>query len=181
MIKRSMFPIAALGLLASLTFATPSQAGSFLVNVSDSFVVDNPSPFNPTISSITLTFTGLTDGISDVTFLGTAYANPLAQITPTLISNAGTETVTLSFSPNVFTVSGTISFDTVTTTDSVTQLQSQINLVSETVVASANSQTYDPLHFTVLTVPEPASMSLLGIGVACLLVFRRRQKRAAVA
>lgn len=161
-------------------FETQSRAGSFLIGVTEGFSVQNPpASFDPTIQSITLQFSGLTDGISDLNFIGVAFSNnPLVQVTPTLSGDAAAETVTLSFSPDAFSVAGTISFTTVTSTDSVPALQNMIKLVSETVVASANSQTYGPLSFTVLgAVPEPASMSLMGSGLVCLLAFHRWSKR----
>jgi PEP-CTERM motif len=178
MIKRSVLRIAVLGLLASLAFQTPSRADSFLIEVDETFTLSNLPSTTSTISSLTLQFSGL-NGISNLSFLGAGFGGS-GVVTPTLSGSAATGTVTLTFPTSVYLATGTVFFDTVTTTTDLTQLASQIKLVSETVVASANTQTYTPLSFSVVSVPEPTSMSLIGIGMAGFLTFRRWYKRFAI-
>jgi hypothetical protein len=104
-------------------------------------------------------------------------------VTPGVATNATLGTFTLTFSPAVFSVGGGISFDTIATTSNVMQLAKDIKIASVTIVTPEGTDvlTTLPLHFTVLSVPEPASMGLLGIGMAGLLSFRRLFKRKAVA
>ncbi len=169
MSKRSWFLIAAIGLLASLAFERSSQAG--MANISLNFSDYNNTPFANTISQVEFQFSGL-NGITDLSFSGSALANsPLAEATVTAVPDAGAETVTLTFVPtSVFNVTGSISFDT-TTTDS------PIQLTSMTVTASADVQTHGALVITPLATPEPASMVLLGIGMAGFFAFRAVRRR----
>lgn len=171
MSKRSWILMAAFGLLASLAFGTPSQAG--MVNVSLGFAAYNNTPFDNTISQVEFQFSGL-DGITGASFSGSALANsPLASAAVTVTPDAGAETVTLTFAPtSIFNVTGTLSFDT-------TQTPSSITLTSMTVVASADVQTHTPLLVTTLAVPEPTSMGLLGIGMAGFFAFRRLSRKRA--
>ncbi len=100
MSKRPWILIAAFGLLASLAFGTPSQAG--MVNVSLGFSDYNNTPFDNTISQVTFQFSGL-DGITNASFSGSALANsPLAEATVTVTPNAGAETVALHFLPDEY-------------------------------------------------------------------------------
>jgi hypothetical protein len=179
--NRSLFLRAALGLLASLAFVTPSQAGTtYITSVTESFSVLAPSSAN-TISSLTLTYTGL-DGISSITQSATGITNGFIFVSPG-VSN-GAESITLSYSPSVAYVSGAVTFNTITTTNNTMMLATLIPLPTITVTASgSNTITQMPLHFTVLetiTVPEPHSMALLGIGMTSFLAFRRFFKRNAV-
>jgi hypothetical protein len=181
MTKRSMLPTAVLGLLVSLAFQTPSHAATYTATVSEAFTVANGTSLSPTIDSITLAFSGLTDGISNLQFVGSAFTNPLAPVTPTLTGNSTAETVTMSFSPGAFTVSGAVMFTTTVSTNVITDLQNQIKLVSETVVAPGETMTFSPLTFSI-AVPEPASlvMFLTGMPVPLMVLgmLRRRKVRS---
>jgi hypothetical protein len=184
MIKRSVFPAMVLGLLGSLMSATPSQAGSYIVSVSETFALTSAAPVDNSISTLTLQFSGLTDGISSLQYVGTAWSYPVTPtstpVTPTLTGDSSAQTVTLSFSPNVFTASGTVTFDTIVPTNNIAELESTIKFVSGT--SGASTSTFTGPTFTFLAVvPEPNTMALGGIGMACLLAFHRLRKRFAAA
>lgn len=171
MTKRSLSLMAAMGLLASLASGTPSQAS--MVNVTLNFSDYNNGPnFSDTISKVVFQFSGL-DGISSLSFSGTAYASgPLAEATVNATAT-GAETVTVNFGnpTSVFNVTGWLNFETTGTTSS------PISLTSMTVTASADQQSHGQVLLTpvlhYLAVPEPASMGLLGIGISGFFAFRR--------
>jgi hypothetical protein len=190
MSKRSLSLIAACGLIASLAFGTPSQAGSVPINVSESFSLYDSS-ITDTISSVVFTFTnseygGMINTMTAAKYTGvaTTLGPPTGVVAPTITTDATPSTdgtFTLSFSPSVFSVGGTISFDTMATTSDVSTLQADIKLKSVTIVTPEGTDvlTTTPLNFTVLTVPEPASMGLLGIGMAGFFAFRRFSRKRA--
>jgi hypothetical protein len=174
MMKRSGFLIAALGLLASSAFVTPSQAGMVTVQVSDSFSATNVA-IADTISSITLTFTGL-NGLTDLTMTGNGITNTPAIVTPTTTTTS--TSVTLHYSPSVFTASASITFDTLVPSGEVSNLSSDIKVTGTYVTVNGTTTlVVPPPSFSVAAVPEPSSMALLGIGMTSFLAFRRLFKR----
>jgi len=161
MMKKSFFMTLAAGLLASLAFAAPSQAG--------------------TIVTTTVIFTGLNPG-ADTVVIDYAGAGVISDVTPRLslpigatesVSKPGEITVTFaSTAPGpegvVFTFASTTPFGNGT--------PPPITITSAT--AGPGGQTVaTALSFSVSTVPEPASIALLGIGMTGFLAFRRLFKR----
>jgi hypothetical protein len=98
MTRRSPLLVAALGLLASLAFTTPTQA-EFIISVAGGYSVSNPTAAN-TIQTITINFTGL-NGISDLVNTGTGIdvtggTPPVVVVSPTF-SATGPQSVELNY------------------------------------------------------------------------------------
>jgi hypothetical protein len=193
LMQRSLFLIAAFGLVASAAFQTPAMAGPmYLITVSESInVTENDGGQN--ITGVKLSFSG-TDGtyggvtigpISDATSnaMGT-YATfpPLVFHTeaPVVTSSAAPAFVNLAYTTPVYSLGGTVSFKVTSTSDSVATLQTIIKESGIVLTPPPNSSytiTTTPLSFSVSTIPEPTSMSLLGIGMAGFFTYRRLFKR----
>jgi hypothetical protein len=182
--ERSLLRALAAGLLATFALSTPSRA-NFLVEVSSTLSISDTS-ITDSISSVTLTysnseFSGPLDTMTNLSFTGSAVTlgPPVALVTPGLSSDASAGTFTLTFAPSVFTIGGGISFDTITTTDDVNQLGVDIKFLSYKIVTATvtDQVNIDSPRFTVI--PEPSSISLIGIGLSgisgfCLLFKRPR-------
>jgi len=168
------------GLLVCLAFVTPSQATSYVINVSEQVQVQNTDLTSGTISSVEIDYSGLGGSLFDVSFVGTALVFPTGALGTSAASvGSPLDGVKVSVTGgSASLLSGTIYFDTVQSTNNVTALAASIQAASETVLASASTTFYGPLHFTVVAVPEPTSMALLGIGMTGFLAFRRLFKRS---
>jgi len=163
MSRRFLLTFALTGLL-SLAFATPSQA-DFVYDLTGSFSVtggtatDVEMLLSPTNASITLDsisgFPAASGSITTVDFFGTNYP-----------------AVTLTFAP---TASAAY----------VVQITSdvQLHLQSYFLTGLTNSVTASSINvlLTPASVPEPASLALLGIGMTGFLAFRRFFKKTSVA
>jgi hypothetical protein len=174
---RSSFLGGALALLATFAVATPSQAGSVLVEVHDSIFVLNSDFYSNTITSVALTFTGLPNSIIAGTegFTG-AFVNSMGS-QPVMLSLAG-DTITLSTaSPGVSLVAGTVTFFTTVPSGDVGDLTNMVGVSG--VVTTSTGSLSNSLSFS--SVPEPTSMALLGIGMTSFLAFRRFFKRTPIA
>jgi hypothetical protein len=147
------------------------------VRVTDSIFVLNSDFFDNTISSISLTFNGLTSNpaITNLSFSG-AGVNSLGSqtVTPSAVGSV----VTLAMGSPVSLVAGSVNFYTVVPSGDVGNLSNTITVSG--LVNSTDGSLTNQLSFSAI-VPEPASMSLLGIGMTSFLAFRRFFKRASIA
>jgi hypothetical protein len=169
MMKRSFFLSLAAGLLASLAFATPSQAGGTLVTTTLEFV----GPLSPAATSIVIDYTLTSGSISEL--------GGLASSAPGTTLSGTSDTATLSFSP------GVTSFTVVKFTFLESAIDfpvSPANIMLASVTAQPGGQNVmmsTALSFAPAVVPEPSSMALLGIGMTGFFAFRRLFKRVSVA
>ena len=131
---------------------------------------------------MTITYSGLGGSLFDQSFSGTVFQFASATATPTTTTVVGSpvDGIKVTASVPVFILSGTIYFSTMQATDNTATLSADIKAVSETVVTSTSSATYGPLHFSVVSVPEPTSMALLGVGMTAFIAFRKYFKRGSI-
>jgi len=178
MTKRSFLLTAALGLLGSLVFSSPSHAA--IVTVSEQFTITPATAGSATISSAVVEFTGL-NGISDLKFSGIAVNGSFVNVAVGL-STMGPEDVKLTFTGDAALVSGTLSLTTTASTSNVMLLPGLIKIDPATTSAVGGTIATTPVSFSIPnTVPEPSAMALLGIGMTSFLAFRRFFKRNIVA
>jgi hypothetical protein len=161
MTKRSVFLTVAAGLLASVAFATPSQAGTVLTTAT--FSVTSPG----TATDVEVTYTPAVDPIGPITITSTGGLTTLSS------SEIAANEIEIKFDAAPGTT-GTLSWTFSTATPGAITFSS----ASLTGVTSGAQGT---LTVAVSAVPEPTSMALLGIGMTGFLAFRRFFKRSAVA
>jgi len=180
--KRVTFLLAlAVGLAASLTISAEVRAGSTLVSVD---VQLNPLPDTAAITGLTVSFTGAGS------FTGLELVTP-GPSTGAAIFAAG-DTVTVSISSAIasayhafgaafvdfnFTVSGDVN----PTNPNVTSLSAMWLGNGSFVAASSTTVSFSPGNgpppISPQAIPEPAGLSLLGIGMISLVTYRRFFKR----
>jgi PEP-CTERM motif len=163
--NRSFLLAMGLAALFSLAFTPGSQAASVLVTTTVDFHVtgggtasDLEITYNPTGLSITDLMYTATDGL----------------VSPGISSSAST--VTLTFDPKA-TASGVVfTFMTDAAPGDIGVASYQLTGLDGHVTDSGVN-----VGLVVSGVPEPASVALLGIGMAGFLAFRRFRKRLTVA
>ncbi len=172
--KRSLFLCMAAGLLASLAFATPGQAGPTLVTTDITFTISGPN--SPTITDLTIQYTPapMPDMSAPVLTPGKdggigAYVSGY---------NATLGQVTIDFNASAATTKD-IQF-TFTTSEPVNMVGGSFLNMSGTANGPVTHQTF-LVNVTPSAVPEPASLALLGIGMTGFLAFRRFLKHSKVA
>jgi len=161
MMKRSFFLALAAGLIASVMLTAPSRAASILVITDASFSV---TPSSATAADIEITYS--TTPTLPITIL------PTTTVTGVTSSISG-NTVTIDFTP---VSSGEVDFTFMAAgPPPVTFTNASLTGVNSTAKGTLT------VAVSVAGVPEPASMALLGIGMAGLLAFRRFFKKTSVA
>jgi hypothetical protein len=158
--KRSFAMALAMALFASLAFSAPSKAGTYVTTVT-AFLPSKPA------DDLEVTFTGTNGSISNIQVLGTGA--PVGAMNVIM----GGNTVEIDFSSPLPTNSGLyFSFDS---TSAPTGITNAVWTFKSGAPVKAPA-----VGFTTAAVPEPASMALLGIGMAGFLSFRRFFKRKAI-
>jgi hypothetical protein len=170
--RGSFFLSLAAGLLASLAFTTPSEAGA-VVTTALAW-----TGLSPAATSIEIDYSAATGPISNFELLGGA---PTPSGPPTIVG----DDITLTFSPSAS--SGFLVFRFESSVSDSIPLNEVPNFISVTsILAEPGGQTgpsaslATSLSFS-SPVPEPPAFALLGIGMTGLLAFRRLFKRTSVA
>jgi hypothetical protein len=163
MLKKVYSIAIAAALLAGFSTFNACQAGSTLIQVTDVATFVSGGPL---ITDITFTFAGLSSPITNPGSDGTM-PHPVT-------TTNGSTTVTETFSPGVSSVTAVVTFDTLVPNAEVPVLSSVIKLSSVTTNVGGLAPLFAAApSFSAASVPEPASMAMLGIGMAGLLAFRR--------
>ena len=170
MTKRAFYLVLAVGLLANLAFVTSSQAGSTTLTVNSEL---SSIPTNVTsISAVDVTFSGLSSPLTSVNVVvpaGASYtiSNGGNTVDISISSNASAAYLLMgqAFATFTFANSGDPASVSATSTEWVTN------------AGNVSGQSSVLMGVNPPSVPEPASMSLLGIGMAGLFAFRRFFKR----
>ena len=160
--KRSFAIAVAMAMFASLALSAPSQA-DFITTVT----AINTS--GQAADDFEATFTGTGGSVSDITVL---YSSGIATTTKVISSGSGVE---LDFATPLPNNTGVVVFNFMTGFSPLGLNTAEWTFKSGAPI-SAGSVT-----FSTMTVPEPSSLALFGIGMAGLFSFRRVFKQRAVA
>jgi hypothetical protein len=161
----------AAGVVATLAFVTPSQAGSTLVTTDLTYSITSTNGGMPSATDVTIQYSAV-DPISDIKVVSTTFP------TPVTVSEIGANLIEVSFAR---TSGGSIDFTFVTAAAPGSVTGTFVN-GSAIITGAHNAFQHDTLAVTsAAVVPEPASMALLGIGMTGFLAFRRFFKKTSVA
>jgi hypothetical protein len=172
MSKRSIFLALAVGALANLTFVTSSEAGSVVVVNS---MLNDLSGLGitqtDTIDTLTVTFSGIPTppGISDLSI----------SVPSDATATSSGDTVNITFTPTDSSAFILLNQAFANFSFEVTGTGSGITAASA--VFGTSKGNFDGRATVSVIIPEPNSMALGGIGMACLLAFHRLRKRFAAA
>jgi hypothetical protein len=153
----------AAALFACTAFASPSQAGMTLVTTDLTWSITGSK--NPTATDLEIQYTAV-DPISSLTKVTDTFAGGAT------VSEPMANFIEIDFSAQS---SGSVSFTFLTNT-SPGNVGGFFAGMSGTNLNGGNL-THQNINLVISTVPEPASLALLGIGMTGFLAFRRLLKR----
>jgi hypothetical protein len=164
----------AAGVVATLAFVTPSQAGSTLVTTNLTYAITSTNGGSPTATDVTIQYSAV-DPISDLkvilgpgtTFTGVVLSEPAANLIEVSFNRTGSGTAEFTFVTAA--APGTVTGTFVNGSAIITGAHNAFQTASVGVTSVAQG------------VPEPASWALLGIGMTGFLAFRRLFKKTSVA
>jgi PEP-CTERM motif len=166
---RSLMLCMAAGLVATLAFVTPSQAGSTLVTTDLTYSLTGAG--NPTLTDIQIQYSSV-DPISDLkmvsgTFTGVVLSEPHPNLVEITFNRTGSGTIEFTFVTGAApgSVTGFFTGHSGVITGSAPATETSVVTVTSAPIG----------------VPEPASIALLGIGMTGFLAFRRFFKKTSVA
>jgi len=165
--RRSLMLSVAAGVLATLAFVTPSQAGSSLITTTLDWSIAGPN--GPTATEVLIDYTAI-DPISSLTVKSTTFAG-------LTLSEPAANTVAVKFDR---TDTGTVTFTFLTGVDPTT-IGADYSGLGGTLAHTPVTDLTVHIAVSYAAVPEPASMALLGIGMTGFLAFRRFFKKTSVA
>jgi len=165
--RRSLFLALAAGMIATVAFATPSQAGPTLVTVQGSFAVTGTGA-QATDLEFTFSAGTLPAGVIPITVVATnltgLMASHVGQVERFDFNGIAAGNITFRF------LSNNAPADIFLFGVQVTGVTGQVSAVTQQGSIISKQAT-----------PEPASLALLGIGMTGFLAFRRFFKKTSVA
>jgi hypothetical protein len=166
---RSLMLSMAAGVVATLAFVTPSQAGSTLVTTDLTVSITSSNGGTPTLTDIQIQYSSV-DPISDLKVTG-------GTLTGVVLTEPHPNLVEVTFDRSS---GGTVDFTFLTgaAAGSVTGI---VTGHSGIITGDHNATLTSSAVVTSVAVPEPASIALLGIGMTGFLAFRRFFKKTSVA
>ena len=163
MIKRVL--LASLALTLCLAVASPSQASTVVSG--DFYFAPHPTGAAGTVKSITAAFTDGFGSISDVSVTLVGSSVPAGLSNPITFTSTS-DSITISFaSPGYKSAMFDFSFDT---TASYTDASNGTAAVSVKMYSGSSTR---GIEITSISIPEPTSVALMGIGFSGLIAFRR--------
>lgn len=162
--RRSLFLSLAAGLVATMAFATPSEAGSVTQVTTTAIYIGAPVTIDSLV--VNYSFSSITPAFSD---LNLVMSSPPGSLSTSTSGSTGQITETYSANSNTSVGVSLFTFDIPV---GIQDAPTDLTITSAYFVTSAGDVQLS-ITPTFSLVPEPASMALLGIGMTGLLAFRR--------